>query len=403
MLASCVAFSRSARASSASRSLLYASSRAFAAWTFSAATAMRSASACFSDVLVPVGLGLTDLTETVLLGHALLGVVDGLGGGFLTEGLDVAGLVADIGDVDVDEFQTDLAELGLDVLADGGEELVAVGVDLLDIHGSDDQTELSEEDIGGDVLDVGGMQSEQTLSSIGHDFRLGGDTDSEAAGDVDADILLGQCVGEVALDADGSQVEHFPVLENRPDEGCTAVDASGGGDGTFLVLAGLSVDDEDLVGRTPLVTPEDGGEGQQEPDGVIADGDALAEPDGRVAEVAEDEGGGELEQVMAVQDLAAEDHLREDEHQVHHPGQGADGEEAPAEVEHGRRAGNRGGSEVGFEGQGDADGDEDEAEGRDSVPFEYVFCAIIHIFANWTAGDKAVRKFAQKSVNKQRI
>ena len=148
---------------------------------------------------------------------------------------------------------------------------------------------------------------------------------------------------------------------------------------------------------------EDGGEGQQEPDGVIADGDALAEPDGRIAEVAEDEGGGELEQVMAVQDLAAEDHLREDEHQVHHPGQGADGEEAPAEVEHGRRAGNRGGSEVGFEGQGDADGDEDEAEGRDSVPFEYVFCAIIHIFANWTAGDKAVRKFAQKSVNKQRI
>lgn len=44
-----------------------------------------------SDVLVPVGLGLTDLTVAVLLGHALLGVVDGLGGGFLTESLDVAG------------------------------------------------------------------------------------------------------------------------------------------------------------------------------------------------------------------------------------------------------------------------------------------------------------------------
>ena len=32
-----------------------------------------------------------------------------------------------------------------------------------------------------------------------------------------------------------------------------------------------------------------------------------------------------------------------------------------------------------------ADGDENEPERGDSVAFQYVFCAIIHIFANWAA------------------
>ena len=102
-----------------------------------------------------------------------------------------------------------------DVLADGGEELVAVGVDLLDVHGRDDQTELSEEDIGGDILDIVDRQTEQTLGGVGHAVRLGGDTDGEAARHVHADVLLRKGVGQVALDRDGFEIEEGIVPKFR--------------------------------------------------------------------------------------------------------------------------------------------------------------------------------------------
>ena len=43
-----------------------------------------------ADVLVPVGFGFSDFTETVLLGDALLGIVDSLCRSLLTESLDIA-------------------------------------------------------------------------------------------------------------------------------------------------------------------------------------------------------------------------------------------------------------------------------------------------------------------------
>ena len=55
------------------------------------------------DSLLHVGVGFTDRAISFLLGNALLRVVDRFCGGFLTEGGNVARLVADIGDVDVDE------------------------------------------------------------------------------------------------------------------------------------------------------------------------------------------------------------------------------------------------------------------------------------------------------------
>lgn len=181
-----------------------------------------------SDVLVPVGLGLTDLTVAVLLGHALLGVVDGLGGGFLTESLDVAGLVTDVGHVHVDELEADLSELSLHVLADGDEEFVTVRVDLLDVHRGDHQTKLSEKDVGRDVLDVVDGESEKPLGCVSHTVRLGGDTNREPARHIHTDVLLGKRVGKVALDRDRLEVKERIVLEHRPDERRTTVDASRG-------------------------------------------------------------------------------------------------------------------------------------------------------------------------------
>ena len=41
------------------------------------------------------------------------------------------------------------------------------------------------------------------------------------------------------------------------------MDTAGGRDAAFLVLAGLTVDHEDLVGRAAFVATEDGGEGDK--------------------------------------------------------------------------------------------------------------------------------------------
>ncbi len=162
-----------------------------------------------------------------MLGHALFGVVDGLGSSFLTQRLDVAGLVADIGDVHVDELEANLAQFGLYVGRYAGQEFIAVGVDFLDVHGGNHQTQLAEEDIGGDALDAVGAEAQETLGGVGHHLGLGADTHGEAAGNVYADVLLGQGVLEVALNADGLEVEVCIILEDGPDERGTAVDATG--------------------------------------------------------------------------------------------------------------------------------------------------------------------------------
>lgn len=206
-----------------------------------------------TDVLVPVGLGLTDLTVAVLFGNALLRVVDGLGGCLFTESLDVAGLVTDVGHVHVDELEADLTELSLHVLADGHKEFVAVGVYLLDVHRGDHETKLSEKNVGGYVLDVVDGESEKPLGGVCHAVRLSGDTDREAARHIDTNVLLGKRVGKVALNRDRLEVKERIVLEHRPHEGGSSVDASGRRDRSALVLTCLTVDDHHLVGRTTAV------------------------------------------------------------------------------------------------------------------------------------------------------
>ena len=72
------------------------------------------------------------------------------------------------------------------------QELIPVGVDLLDVHSGDDQAELAEDDVLGQLLDLLELQAQQALGGVLHDPRLGGDAHGEAAGDVDADVLAGQ-------------------------------------------------------------------------------------------------------------------------------------------------------------------------------------------------------------------
>ena len=76
-----------------------------------------------------------------------LGVVDRAGGGFLAERVDVAGLIGDVLDVDVDETQADFSQFDLDAVGNVLDELVAVGVDFLDRHRGDDDAHLAEDDV----------------------------------------------------------------------------------------------------------------------------------------------------------------------------------------------------------------------------------------------------------------
>ena len=121
--------------------------------------------ACGSDshFLVFAGLGNACLalpylvrnlyrTELLLLLNVSLSLVLRLRLRLLTEIDDVVGCIAYVADVDVHQIQTELAQFGVDVVLHLGEELVAVGVQLLDGHIGDDETHLSVNHVGDEVL-----------------------------------------------------------------------------------------------------------------------------------------------------------------------------------------------------------------------------------------------------------
>ena len=70
------------------------------------------------DDLFPLGLGHADFAHLLVVGHVAAGLLDGLRGGLLADGLDIARLVGDVGDVHVDQHQADLPQLGLQRLLD---------------------------------------------------------------------------------------------------------------------------------------------------------------------------------------------------------------------------------------------------------------------------------------------
>ena len=64
------------------------------------------------DGLLALGVGHADFAHLLVVGHVAAGLLDGLRGGLLADGLDVARLVGDVGDVDVDQHQADLLSSG---------------------------------------------------------------------------------------------------------------------------------------------------------------------------------------------------------------------------------------------------------------------------------------------------
>ena len=127
---------------------------------------------------------------------------------------------------------------------------------------------------------------------------------------------------------------------------------------------------------------QDADQAEDHPEGITVRRNPLDGPDGGVAQVAEHEGGRNLHQVLGLEFLAEQDHLRQDEEDMHHPSEGADTDGAPFEMEYGRRAGDGRRAEVGFQGKGYADGDQDQTEGRDTVVDENILEGLLRHFVS---------------------
>ena len=201
------------------------------------------------DPFVALGHGRADFTVTVGLGDLHLRFGDGLRGGFLSKGVDVARCVGDVLHVHVDESQANLLQLDLDSGGNVRDELVAVGVDLLDVHRRDDDAHLAKDDVFREFSDVLHRETEEPLGGVLHYPGFRGDPHGEGRGRVDADVLLGKGALKFDVDRQGRQVEVLVILDDRPDEGRATVITL-----RRLACADLPVDDEDAVGGTLLVS-----------------------------------------------------------------------------------------------------------------------------------------------------
>ena len=125
--------------------------------------------------------------------------------------------------VDVYQTQTDLFQLAFHVEADGVEKFVTVGVDFLNVHCGDNQTQLTEYDVLCKLLNCGQFETSQSFRRVLHNARFCGYAHGENRGDVNTYILLGQRVFEVHAYGNGGEVHVAEILEKRPHQARAAV------------------------------------------------------------------------------------------------------------------------------------------------------------------------------------
>ena len=98
------------------------------------------------DRLLAIGVSDANFTELFLIGHVAASLLNRLRRRLLADGVDVAALVGDVGDVDVDQHEADFLEFRLDRVLNVFEERIAVAVDVLDPHRGDHLPQLAEND-----------------------------------------------------------------------------------------------------------------------------------------------------------------------------------------------------------------------------------------------------------------
>ena len=101
----------------------------------------------------------TDSAATIRFRNGNLRIVDCLCSRFFTKGHDVSGFVRNIRYIYVNQSKTDFFQFCLYVAGYSIQKFVTVRIDLFDVHRSDNETHLTENNILSNLLDVRQLQS----------------------------------------------------------------------------------------------------------------------------------------------------------------------------------------------------------------------------------------------------
>ena len=168
-------------------------------------------------------------------------MVDRFGGSTASEGDDIARLIFDIADVDVNEIKADFFKLAGNGFVHFGEEGLAVLVDLLDLHCGNNGTHLTENDVLRLVFNLRAGESKQTNGRVLHDALGVGNCGGNGGRDGYADIFLRERVLQIDWNHERFEIEIGKILEQRPDESRAAVDTFG------RTTAGLAIDHQNFI------------------------------------------------------------------------------------------------------------------------------------------------------------
>ena len=125
-----------------------------------------------------------------LFGHVDGCLIHGFGCCFLTDGFDVAAFVVEVFDVDVDNGQTNFFHFRGDGVIYFGHECLSVLIDFFNLHGCNDGTHLTEDDVLCLALNLIAGKAQEANGRILHDAGLVGDGRCDRGGHGYADVFL---------------------------------------------------------------------------------------------------------------------------------------------------------------------------------------------------------------------
>ena len=166
----------------------------------------------------------------------------------MANGFDVPGLVGNVGDVDVDENQTDFSQFRFQRMLNLFQKLVTVAVDVFNRHGRDNLSQLTEDDVFRLLFDFPEGQAEKSNRCVLHQVVGRSDGDRKHAGDVDADVFQRQRAAQRNFNLHRFQRQPGVVLNKRLDESRAAGNAD-----RRLALFRLTVNDKNPVAGASFI------------------------------------------------------------------------------------------------------------------------------------------------------
>jgi hypothetical protein len=169
-----------------------------------------------------------DLAELLLHGDIAARLLHRARASLAADRLDVARFVVEVLDVHVDQLEADLLQLGLQRVLDVRTELVAIAIDVLDLHRCNDLSHLTEDDVHCQIADLPGRQPEHARGRVLLKLLGVADRDRHLARHAHADVLERERVGQVDVDLKRQQRQEIGLLDDGPDERAAAADHARG-------------------------------------------------------------------------------------------------------------------------------------------------------------------------------